>query len=161
MSEESSLPAEKQICDLFTDLLGRAVRLQPASPFLLDSGDPFSVAVYVDNRLATTALAVLDLPLSAHLGAALGLLPPLAAEDAIGENGLSEVLVDNLYEVVNVVSSLFNKPHAPHVKLYALYAPGSSAPRDVLGWVEQPFGRLDVEVTLPGYGSGHLTVIHV
>lgn len=155
------LPHEKELCDLLTDLLGRDVKLSPDDPVPTGLQDSFSVATFVTDSLATTALAVLDLPLSAHLGACLGLLPAGAAEDAIAASNLPDVLRENLYEVVNIVSALFNVPNAPHVKLYALHGPGDPLPADVRGWLGQRGGRLDVHLSVTGYGGGRFSFVAV
>ena len=39
----------------------------------------------------------------------------------------------NFYEVLNIVSALFNLPDHPHLKLYGTYAPGETPPSDVQG----------------------------
>jgi hypothetical protein len=66
---------------------------------------------------------------------------------------------DNLYEVLNIFSALFNKPGTPHLKIQSMYPPGEAPPLD-LGVMLKSLGmRLDLEVTVAGYGSGKIAVV--
>ena len=118
-----------------------------------------SVAVYIDPQMAINALCVMDLAASAYTGAALALLPPGGAQDAVEEDGeLSGLLVEALHEVVNVLSALFNTPGAPHSKLHKLYAPGEDLPGDIEGMLAN-FNRIDLALEVPGYGKGGLSLV--
>jgi hypothetical protein len=120
---------------------------------------PVSVAVYVDPQMAINALCLMDLGASAYTGAALALLPPGGAQDAVEEDGeLSGMLVEALHEVVNVLSALFNTPGAPHSKLHKLYAPGDDLPGDIEGMLAN-FNRIDLAIEVPGYGKGGLSLV--
>ena len=118
-----------------------------------------SVAVYVDPQMAVNAICVMDLAASAYTGGALALLPPGGCQDAVEEDGeLTSMLTEALHEVVNVLSALFNVPGAPHSKLYELYAPGDELPDDIAGMLAA-FNRLDLQVEVPGYGKGNLSLV--
>ena len=118
-----------------------------------------SVAVYVDPQMGINALCVMDLAASAYTGAALALLPPGGAQDAVEEDGeLSGMMVEALHEVVNVLSALFNTPGAPHSKLHKLYAPGDDLPGDIAGMLAN-FNRIDLALEVPGYGKGGLSLV--
>jgi hypothetical protein len=105
------------------------------------------------------ALCVMDLGASAYTAAALALLPPGGAQDAVQEDKeLSPMLLEALHEVVNVLSALFNTPGAPHSKLNKLVADGEDIPGDVAGMLAG-FNRLDLTVEVPGYGKGGLSLV--
>jgi len=101
----------------------------------------------------------MDLPLSAWTGGALAMLPPGGVQDAVEDGELYPMHVEALYEVVNVVSALFNTPGAPHAKLHALHAPGDTLPVDVLGLAASLGNRIDLDCTVAGYGKGKLSII--
>ena len=153
------LPAAKDVRDMLTGLVGKPVGVAPGAPVTPTPDKPVSVAVYVDPHMAINALCVMDLAASAYTGAALALLPPGGAQDAVEEDGeLTGMLVEALHEVVNVLSALFNVPGAPHSKLHKLYAPGEELPGDVEGMLAN-FNRLDLAVEVPGYGKGALSFV--
>jgi hypothetical protein len=153
------LPAPKDVRDMLTGLVGKPVAVNPGGPVTPTPDKPVSVAVYVDPQMAINALCVMDLGASAYTGAALALLPPGGAQDAVEEDGeLTSLLVAALHEVVNVLSALFNTPGAPHSKLHKLYAPGDDLPGDIQGMLAN-FNRIDLAIEVPGYGKGAISLV--
>jgi hypothetical protein len=153
------LPVAKDVRDMLTGLVGKPVGVNPGAPVTPAPDKPVSVAVYVDPHMAINALCVMDLGASAYTGAALALLPPGGAQDAVEEDGeLSGLMVEALHEVVNVLSALFNTPGAPHSKLHRLYAPGDELPGDIEGMLAN-FNRIDLAIEIPGYGKGGLSLV--
>ena len=153
------LPAAKDVRDMLSGLVGKPVSVNPGAPVTPTADKPVSVAVYVDPYMAINALCVMDLGASAYTGAALALLPPGGAQDAVEEDHeLSGLLVEALHEVVNVLSALFNTPGAPHSKLHKLYAPGDELPGDIQGMLAN-FNRIDLALEVPGYGKGGLSLV--
>jgi hypothetical protein len=153
------LPAAKDVRDMLTGLVGKAVAVSPGAPVTPTPSQPVAVAVYVDPHLAVNALCVLDLGAAAYTGAALALLPPGGAQDAVEEDReLTGLLVEALHEVVNVLSALFNVPGAPHSKLHRLYAPGEDLPGDIAGMLAN-WNRLDLAIDVPSYGKGAISLV--
>ena len=154
-----ALPASKDVRDMLTGLVGKPVAVNPGAPVTPAPGKPVAVAVYVDPQMAINALCVMDLGAAAYTGAALALLPPGGAQDAVEEDGeLTSLLVEALHEVVNVLSALFNTPGAPHSKLHKLYSPGDELPGDIAGMLAN-FNRIDLAIEVPGYGKGALSLV--
>lgn len=153
------LPAAKDVRDMLTGLVGKAVTVSPGDPVTPAPDRPVSVAVYVDPHMNVNALCLMDLGASAYTGSALALLPPGGAQDAVEEDGeLSGMQVEALHEVVNVLSALFNTPGAPHSKLHKLYAPGEEVPGDLAGMLAA-FNRVDLVIEVPTYGKGALSLV--
>jgi hypothetical protein len=153
------LPAAKDVRDMLTGLVGKPVGVNPGAPVTPTPDEPVAVAVYVDPQMAINALCVMDLGAAAYTSAALALLPPGGAQDAVEEDHeLSGLLVEALHEVVNVLSALFNIPGAPHSKLHKLYAPGEDLPGDISGMLAN-FNRIDLALEVPGYGKGGLSLV--
>jgi hypothetical protein len=153
------LPAAKDVRDMLTGLVGKDVAVSPGGPVTPTPDKPVAVAVYVDPHLAINALCVMDLGAAAYTGAALALLPPGGAQDAVEEDGeLTGMMVEALHEVVNVLAALFNVPGAPHSKLHRLYAPGEDLPGDVDGMLAN-FNRLDLTIQVPAYGKGAISLV--
>ena len=155
--ESSPLPGRAAVRSLVEDLVGRSVELSDAEP--VPTRPSNVVAVYVTDQTTMTAVAVVDLAGAARIGGALGLLPKGGVDDAVDEGELSELLRDNCYEVLNVLSATFNVPGAPHVRLYEMYGPNASLPSDVAALAQMLGNRLDVVLTIAGYGDAHLSVV--
>jgi hypothetical protein len=155
--ESSPLPGRAAVRSLVEDLVGRPVELGDADP--VPNRPSNVVAVYVTDQLTMTAVVVVDLPGAARIGGALGMLPRGGVDDAIDEGHLSGMLRDNTYEVLNVLSATFNVPGAPHVRLYEMYGPNASLPSDVATLATVLGNRLDVVLTIAGYGDAHVSVV--
>lgn len=155
--EQSPLPSRHAIRTLVEGLVGRDVELKDTEP--IPSSSTNLVAAYVTDKLTVSAVAVLDLAGAARLGGALGMLPRGGVDDAIAEKDLSGLLRDNAYEVLNVLSAVFNVENAPHVRLYALYGPDGDVPGDVLALSQVLGSRMDILLTVAGYGEARLSII--
>lgn len=155
------LPQPKQVRELFAELLGREVTLTPAAPFAPGPDTAASVAVYVDDQLRISALIVCDLTLSAHAGAAIGLVPVGGATAAIEDGKLSDVLGENLYEVLNIAASMFNVAGADHLRLHALHPAGPPLDPQLRISTLTLGRREDLSVDIAGYGSGALSIVLV
>ncbi len=155
------VPHPKQIRDLFLGVTGKDIEVGPVNP-VVPGKDAATVAVYVTDKLSTGAVIACDLPLTAYAAAALGLVPLVKADEVIASGVLPEDLAENFYEVVNILSSVFNEnPDAPHLKLYKVHGVGERLPSDIarsLGYVVR---RLDLKVEVAGYGSGRLSSVSI
>ena len=153
------LPANKDVKDMLTGLVGKPVNVTPGAPVTPTADRPVAVAVYVDPNMSVNALALMDLGASAYTGGALALLPPGGCQDAVEEDGeLTGMQLEALHEVVNVLSALFNTQGAPHSKLHKLYAPGEELPGDLAGMLAA-FNRVDLAIEIPTYGKGAISLV--
>jgi hypothetical protein len=153
------LPAAKDVRDMLSGLVGKEVSVSPGAPVTPEPNRPVTVAIYTAPDMSVNALCVMDLGASAYTAAALALLPPGGAQDAVEEDKeLSPMLLEALHEVVNVLSALFNTPGAPHSKLDKLVPDGDDIPGDIAGMLAG-FNRLDLTLEIPGYGKGGLSLV--
>ena len=155
--EISPLPSRLAVRNSIQDLIGRDVDLSDGVP--VESKASNVVAVFVTDRLTTTAVAVCDLEAAARIGGALGMVPKGVVDDAIKSRTLPSPLEENCYEVLNVMSAVFNLPDAPHVRLYEMYTPNATIPPDVAKFAATLGNRMDVKLKIAGYGDGQLSVV--
>ncbi len=141
-----------------SNLVGRAVTCKPGKPVAPAPKAPVVTATYVEKDGKLAALLIADLPLAACFGAALVLLPPVIVNEAIKLGKLEENLLENLHEVLNVVAGLFNAPNAPRV-LLGQVAQGEKLAEPLAAFAKSAPARLDLEVALPGYVGGKLTLV--
>ena len=153
------LPASKDVRDMLSGLIGKPVAVSPGAPVTPEPLRPVTVAIYTAPDLSVNALCVMDLAASAYTAGALALLPPGGCQDSVEEDKeLSPMQLEALHEVVNVLSALFNTPGAPHSKLNKLVKDGEDVPGDVAGLLAS-FNRLDLEIEVPGYGKGGMSLV--
>jgi hypothetical protein len=155
---KTGLPTNKAVLDLLQGLLGRGITVAPGAPVTPTPSRPTAFATYVDPGYGLNAVVLIDLPLAAWCAGALALLPKGGCEDSVSEGELSEMQVEVLHEVVNVAASLFNAGGVLHSKLDRLYAPGEAVPADIAALTGST-NRLDLDVSVTGYGSGSLSII--
>lgn len=154
------LPAALEVREVVSGLIGRDVEVRTGGP-MVDPAKPGGavVAEYVTDTLQLSALVVMDLALAARAGAAIALVPSAAAEADVEAEEISDALLENAGEILNVLASLFNAEGAPHLRLNAVHAPGAALPTDVAPWVLAYVPRLDLECDVAGYGPGALSVL--
>lgn len=142
----------------YATLIGRPATAKTAPAAPIDPRRPGVVAEYhaTDGPLAGVLWA--DVGFAAATGAALVLLPPGAAAQAIKANKLDELLRENFAEVANVASRLFTSGQAPRVKLGTLtWLPGNLPP-EVAAFVRGPGHTQDLDVQIAGYGGGRVSL---
>ena len=155
--EQSPMPNRHAVRNTIQDLIGRDVDLKDGLPVPAKSTNV--VAVYVTDKLATSAIAIVDLECAARIGGCLGMVPRLVVDEAIKGRELPSTLHDNCYEVLNVLAAVFNLPDAPHVRLYQMYGPNIAVPPDIAQLGAMLGNRMDVELNISGYGTGLLSIV--
>jgi hypothetical protein len=158
MSDTSVIPGSLTVRNLFEDLLGRDCNVAPGDPIGADDLPTATVAVYTDSHQQIYGVLGMQLSLAANAGAALGLLPPGAAEDSIDEKKLTPGLAENVFELCNVLTSLLNREGGPHVKLHQVVYPGMPLPHDARAHLLALGRRLDLMIEVSRYGKGKLSL---
>ena len=154
-----ALPTPLRVRDLLADLLARDVDVAVGDAWAPLPRDRAAVAEYVDDRLGLHALALLDLPLAVHLGAAIGLLPARGALGMVEAGTPTAMVEENLYEVLDVLAAVLNSDDSVHVMIRPMRPIGAEPPADVAQIVRRLTGRLDLSVSVDGYGSGRLAIV--
>lgn len=87
------------------------------------------------------------------------MLPVTAAKDAIKAKKLEQAMLDNLYEIMNILSTELMSEQTPHLKLATLYPDLGKIPPDVKAMLGAVKGRVDFSVSVPRYGNGGLSLL--
>jgi hypothetical protein len=157
LTQSSPLPSRHALRSLLEGLTGRDIEIRDGDP--VPPKPTNVVAVFVTDKIATSAVCVVNLEGAARLGGALGMLPKGGVDDAIETRDLYSPIRENCYEVLNVLSAVFNVPDAPHVKLYQMYGPEEHLPSDVASFAATVGSRMDLAFTVAGYGDGLLSLV--
>lgn len=152
-------PRPLEVQSTISDLLGTAVTVTTTAPFAVAADRPATVAIYATEDGAEGVLVLCDLLLAAGAGAALAMLEPGEAEAGVRDGTVDEALLENLHEVLNVMTGLLNPKGGSRVKLRALHAPPLSLANDVRVAVLRPEWRLDLDVVITGYPGGGLSFL--
>jgi hypothetical protein len=151
------LPDMEVVAGLLSGIAGRAVQLSKAPPLDLKTRTPKVYGIYRDTATDIICVSVLDLPFAACAGGAMLVFPLCTVNDAIRTGTLEEGMLDTVREILNVCARIFND-HA-HQVFQQLCLTASELPADAAAVVRSPAQRLDMEGSIAGYGSGHMTVL--
>jgi len=143
---------------LLSDLVSRPVTGQEIGPVSLADETVLLRGVFLDGR-TPAALFLLDVRLAASLAAALVMLPPDVVEDCARARSLPPALLEHHLEVVNVCSRLINRAGGPPYRLIGQLAPGEPTPSEVQDVLVLARERIDLRLTVEGYGTGVFTIL--
>lgn len=150
------LPQPEVIRRLLADLIDRRVTIKTA-PRLAHT-DAKVAASYQRIGGSLTYAAVMDIAFAASAGAALALIPVGQVNDAIKAGKMPPALLENAYEVMNIISSPLNEvDHAVHVKISALDT--APLPPAFVSAAAKAKHALGMEVEIVGYPKGRLTLL--
>ncbi len=151
------LPDIHQVRDLL-GLLFDGLAVKPGAKLDLTPKSTAYVATYVTDNGAPAALCACDIAFAANSGAALSMLPPNVAKDALRTQELTDVMVANLREVMNICTRLVLRENTPHLRLDTLSPAGKlAAPAAAIAAAAK--GRIDFEIGLGKYGGGLFAVL--
>ncbi len=155
---EIHVPEKLEMGRLIGTLIGRiAVAKESESRNRFD--ETCHVAYYVTREDALAGFCVVDLPLSGYLGAALAMIPPEITREEIGFGELGEDLLDAYSEVANIMAALLCTDGAPHVRMIGIDEAGKPFESVVLGTIQDPYRRIDIQLDIDGYGAGSMTLM--
>lgn len=154
---EMSLPVA---LSMFSDLVGKKVSGEEIEEYAIDS-DTMVRGVFIANGEAPGAVYLLDLELAAALGAALVMMPAGLVKESVQDKAMFPGLVDNSFEVLNVMSRLVNRAGGIHYKIREQVLTGVALAPDAAAVVENHTQRIDLKLSVDGYGSGRLTIVIV
>lgn len=117
-------PDAKQFSDMLQMFVGPAAVASDAGAAA--SSEFSHTAVYINGDGDVVATCSVGLPTAAALGCSLSMIPPGGAECMVEDNELSDMATDNLYEVMNILSSLLMSDKTAHLKLQKV-EPGTDA----------------------------------
>jgi len=157
--EPELLPSGHHLQEFLAALLGRKVEVE-ALP-LAEIPELYELRGYfVDDAGALAGVATVELRLAACLSAALSLTPIRLVQDALKEGQLGPLLKENLEEVMNVFSGLYNGEGLPHVRFEMIRAEGEDDPRqeELDQIVDRPPLFREFDLKIDEYGEGAMVL---
>ncbi len=139
-------------------LLYDGLDIKPGKKFDIVPPSGSWIGLYVSDDGKPVAACAVDAALAANSAAALSMLPPGVAKDAAKSKELTDVMIANLQEIMNICSRLLMNDSSAHLKLEKLYPAKAMSPQltAMLGATQ---GRVDFELNVPKYGAGTLAVL--
>lgn len=153
------MPKVLEVGLLLKDLLGRPVNARESKvPLSTGAGFKGVVAEMLSAEGATSAILVVDLALACHSAAAMTLMPPAAATDALKAGILTDVLLENYYEVANVLTALY-RPYGKRMIRGRMFANGEKIAPPIASFMAAHKQHFYADIDVTGYGSGRLSLL--
>jgi hypothetical protein len=152
-----SIPDANGVARTLSGLCGKSANCRGGKPFGPAPRSPVVVASYVEAGNKLAAVLVMDLGLAASVGAALVMLPPVMAQECLKTGKITDNIDENMREVLNVCATMFNSSNTPRVTLGSVITV-EKLPEAIASFVKASAAKLDVEVTLPTYPGGKLSL---
>jgi hypothetical protein len=157
MATAYPLPDVKKIAQILGTLFDGLV-VKPGGAFDQTPAGGAWFGVFVADNGDPVALCGADGNLAAGFGAAFSMLPVAAAKDAAKSRALTDVMKENVREIMNICTRLMMDDTSPHLKLVQIYA-ANSLPAPAAALLSAPRGRREFQLQLPKYGEGVLTLL--
>lgn len=151
-------PKELSLAEMLEELVGRGVSTKPSTPPKLAL--PGAIGRYRGENESTRALLVAELEVAASMGGALSGIPARVIQEEAKAGKLSDIVVTNLYEVLNVLSKAV-PGHEQRWRLEGMKVlPELGEHPEV--WEARPdMWRSCLAVSIDGYPSGHVGFLQV
>lgn len=156
MAIEPAFAVPDQVGRLLTGLLGKPVVVKKGNP--LAPGTKLAVGEYFREDGTLGAVCLCDLGTASSAGAALSLMPAGVAAESIKTGKLNDILAENMQEVFNVLTRLFQNPQQPRVHFKLMYLPPQNLSNEANTLLKKPTYRADFDVAIPSYPGGKMSL---
>jgi hypothetical protein len=153
------LPKAADVSKTLVMLFGGNVPATPGKPLDLKPASGNLITSYVDDSGKVVAAFICDIPLAANAGCALSMMPASAAKETIKTRKMEQAMLDNLYEVANILSTLLMNDKTPHLRIATLYPDVGKLPAEVREMLNAAKGHVDFTVNIPRYGNGRMSLL--
>jgi hypothetical protein len=157
MATAYPLPDGKKIVQIL-GMLFDGLAVKPGGAFDQTRTGGAWFGVFVADNGNPVALCGADGNLAASFGAAFSMLPVAAAQDASKSRELTDVMKENVREIMNICTRLLMDDTSLHLRLDQIYAV-NSLPAPAAALLGAPQGRREFQLQLPKYGGGVLTLL--
>ena len=151
------LPQSEQLRNVLGMLFGNSTEARDTGVLDPSDGDVFT-ATYVDDNDQLVATCSCDTAFAAYAGASLSMLPVGGAREMVVTKDFFPSVLENLNEIMNIVSTTFMCDKSAHLRLSKVYRP-SELPGTMSQAVAGSVHKKGILVDVPGYGTGAITLV--
>lgn len=152
------LPKPREVAQLLADTLGRDAEASGGARFEISE----AMSGFYMNEAGTEGIVCMsDIPLVNYAGAALALIPANIAEEGARRHKLSDPVIENFFEVLNILGALLNQVCGEHVRLVDVKYPGDDLPGPVAEMIANCETRHDILMDIEDYGAGNMSLLQL
>jgi len=116
-------------------------------------------AVFLSDDDLPVAIAAFDHNFAAFTGAALTMIPVDAANEEAASGQVPDSYLENVAEVMNILSRAFMRGDSPHLRFSMLLPALASLDERMIEVIKRATSHRTIRVDVPGYGQGLLALI--
>jgi len=144
-------PTPQSVCSLLAMIFGEELDVSDCEPPELSSQ---YIATFVNDDNQLVAFCACDKAFVAYSGAALSMIPADVANEMIAGNSVTDAMVGNFYEVMNISSKLMMSDSSAHLRLAQTLHPEQAA--EPIAALQESAQITGFSVKIPRYGEGTL-----
>jgi len=148
-----AMPKESEVLATLSMLFGEGFEIGEAPE---PDADGSYAGIFVNPDGEAVAACIADRGGAAYMSAALSMVPPHAAKQAAETGIMSEMMVGNLYEVMNILTRMVMSDDTPHLKLTEVV---EATGNDSIAGLAESATRVDFSVSIPKYGDGVMSFL--
>ncbi len=154
------LPDPEKLKQMIGELLEMETEVSQGKVLQLNTTeDPMVVAAYENDEDKVAGLCLCDVQAVNRLGAALSMIPVEVANKNIEAHQVTDEVMSNLNDLMDMISQFLKNPHLPGLKLKAILSSSETLSEGITALAKDPAARLDLEVKLQNYGPGYLSIL--
>jgi two-component system chemotaxis response regulator CheY len=147
------------IARVLRSLIRLRVQVSESKPIPLPPGSGTIVAEYRAGDSSVAGCALCDTGFATHVASSLSMIPRGTADDALKTGRITDVMWENLHEILNVASRLLDPQGLKQVVLNRIFRPGEALAPELVALISQSVSRVDVCVNVETYEDGNLTIL--
>ncbi len=159
--KEKVIPTAEEISEILESLFGEQIKVTGGSPVELTEDKPLTVATIILDDGSVSSIITADLKITVYVGSCLAEIPLDQAKKYISKDEMPENVTENFREVLNIISSTFNKPDLPHVTLGETYTSLEDVTDEHISAIRGSSRRRDMTIEIPDYGEGQMSILAV
>lgn len=159
MGAKVKLPGPDELGKIIGGLIGSAPKVSKAkSPLRALPSAPLLASEFMTPDGDLAAYLVVDMEFACRSGAALTLIPSNVADENISKPDREHEVFDNYREIANVLTAAFSVSDTRLI-LRDSFGGSEALPDKIKTLTRKAKTRLDLQVEIPGYGPGKLTLL--
>lgn len=154
------LPTDGAVASLLTTLVGQAVKVKKSAALVKPApgGGPVFAGIMVDRESIPVGAFLCDYVFACTVAGLLSGFGAVAIQDAMKEKSPSPAMIENVREIFNVATSMFNQGER-HLRLAEVFTLGATPPPSLAAASAAPCKRFDFEVTAGVLPAGKIAAL--
>ena len=159
LSKPDRIPPAVDIEELLTTLLDLDVEVKTISKVAYSNQDICVLGLFKKEENHLGAVVIGDRYFANFIGASLTRMAADSARRDIKSGMITDTMLENVEEVFSVFGNNLNARGAPHLMLHQTRTDTVPLPEPLGKVVDVAPNRIDLQISIPGYGKGTMSLV--